>query len=184
VVKRSSTSPLGEPIVMLIDVEKEALVAIFDEPKEVGESKRKHRSSSKRGASRQHDDVDSLALEDDLNIPTASWGNSHEGKHKSRKHCRSSTSTETEEYSPYLPSHDVEYDSCFPDSRGGGNTVTPSHIQQQHFSRHDLECYKHVVPQASFIGISPNSVKIREDKAAFEAESRMKDKIIKVYQMY
>ena len=62
--------------------------------------------------------------------------------------------------------------------------MTPSHIQQQHFSRHDLECYKHVVPQASVIGISPNSVKIREDKAAFEAESRMKDKIIEVYQMH
>jgi len=40
------------------------------------------------------------------------------------------------------------------------------------------------VPQASVIGISPTSVKIREDKAAFEAESRMKDKTIKVYQMY
>jgi len=69
VVKRSSTSPLGEPILMLIDVEKEALIAIFDEPKEVGESKRKHPSSSKRGASRQHDDVDySLALEDDPRV--------------------------------------------------------------------------------------------------------------------
>jgi hypothetical protein len=55
VVKRSSTSPLGEASIILIDVEKEALETIFDEPKDVGESKRK--KSSKRASRGQVDDV-------------------------------------------------------------------------------------------------------------------------------
>ncbi len=53
VVKRSSATPLGEPIIVQLDMEKEALETIFDDAKE-GRTRRKR--STKR-ASRQRDDV-------------------------------------------------------------------------------------------------------------------------------
>ena len=177
VVKRSSTSPLGEASIILIDVEKEALETIFDEPKDVGESKRK--KSSKRASRGQVDDLSYSLINEDECIPTASSGNSREGRRK--KSSRSSTSAEIEEYPSYSSSQDIQYPTCFPDSRGGG--VTPS-LVQQHQSRHDHQFYNQVVSQAPVIGISPNSIKIREDRAAYEAESRMKDQIIEVYKKH
>ncbi len=65
-------------------------------------------------------------------------------------------------------------------SRAGGGNVTPSHFQQMHFMRHENEYFK----QAPVIRISPNTVKVREDRAAFEAESRLKDQIIDIYKSH
>ena len=105
-------------------------------------------------------------------------GNSHEGKRK--KSSGSSISTENEDYSPNLSSREDQYPVSISGSRAGGGTVTPSHFQQMHFMRHENEYFK----QAPVIGISPNTVKVREDMAAFEAESRLKDQIIDIYKSH